>query len=153
MKPRTTRPELKRKRMRPLIIGEKQKKEIAVAVEAARKLPNRLEDVMSIALPLDDKPLRLVDRKSKRPPNMFTVSVDLPVGYRASFSFEYQPTGLFRHLSIGVDEEGALPGHAAILMIAKEFGFIEIDGTWLEEFEPGQFAVNLIELVPDGHTH
>lgn len=135
--------------MRALIIGDTEVAAINEAVATARKRPNRWEDIGPNAVPIDVK-LSLADRKGQR---IFPgISVLLAIGYRAAISFEYQPSGLHRHLSVSVDEPGKVPHQAAIAMIAKAFGFHEPpwDGAWLEEFEPGHYALNILQAEGEG---
>lgn len=73
--------------------------------------------------------------------------------YRAAFSFEDQPNGLVRHLSVSVDtaSKGNVPQPMVLEIIAKTFGFTEFPPragkVWMEEYRPGEWAVNVIELV------
>lgn len=93
--------------------------------------------------------LALSDRKPgfERPPSQHVILGT----YRAAISFEKQPAGLCRHLSISAIKPGTLPLPIVLEMIAKEFGFAEFPPpqgrVWLEEFDPGHEAVNVIELV------
>jgi hypothetical protein len=92
-----------------------------------------------------------------RPPGSIrpqSYNVLIPVGYRAAFSFEEQPAGLVRHLSVSVDTKkpGDCPSIPAMQMIASAFGIEwSLDSgdarVWLEEFEPGKYAVNLIAVI------
>lgn len=75
--------------------------------------------------------------------------------YRASISFEHQPSGLYRHLSVSSRNAGRVPGLEVMKMVAEEFGFRNFpprpdEGqVWLEEFDKGHHAVNALELVND----
>jgi hypothetical protein len=82
-------------------------------------------------------------------------TIDLPFGYRVTFTVEHQPTTVCRHLSISVSDPGKLPGIAAVEMLMKEFGFINPLNRclmWLEEFDPGHQAVNLMEPISGDMT-
>lgn len=104
-----------------------------------------LEHMTSV--PLDARPPGY-----ERPPSSHVL---IPIGYRAAFSFEQQPIGLCRHLS--VSHEGAMPSEAAVAEIARMFGFTAFPPTrgeiktsfriWIEEFDPGEWAVNIVELA------
>lgn len=55
-----------------------------------------------------------------------------------------------RHLSMSVGEAGKFPSPSAFLMIAQEFGFEgnsieELGEIYKEEYEPGHFAINVIQ--------
>jgi hypothetical protein len=73
--------------------------------------------------------------------------------YTAAISFEQQPAGLFRHMSVAVDKRGSLPGLEAIEALVTAFGFSGVPlqrpgKTWSEEYRPGHFAFNIVELEP-----
>jgi hypothetical protein len=74
--------------------------------------------------------------------------------YHAAISFEFQPAGLFRHLSVSSRAPGKVPGPEVMQMLAIEFGFSGWPPTrpnrvWMEEYEPKRHAVNVLELEPD----
>jgi hypothetical protein len=142
---------------RLLLIGPSEKEQIAAIVERARANPLPLDFVKQGWL--DDRTkvtLQDAEQAPKRPRKSEGVSI--PIGYLAAFSFEHQPGGLCRHLSVSVDTPGRLPDDFSMLMIAQAFGFegadiLEpkpfADVCWNEEFEPGHYAVNLVQLVTD----
>jgi hypothetical protein len=84
--------------------------------------------------------------------------------YRAAISFEHQPAGLMRHLSVSSRAEGKVPGPEVMNMVCEAFGFskplceafINRDvgpvstsaRIWAEEFEAGRMAINVIEVEP-----
>lgn len=116
--------------------------------------------------------LKLSDRKPGFRPS--SVHVDIPVGYRAAISFEEQPAGIFRHMSVSTPRKGEkhLPHPVVIAVCCKLFGFSDVivrllkgEGKpgvdmwagriWTEEFDKGHFAVNVIELETsrqEGHA-
>jgi len=140
---------------RALIINEQARGLIAAAIERARKHALPLGDTMAMAM--IDSPenatavLTLADRAGK--PNLRTMveQVELFDGYQCGFSFEQQPHGMVRHLSVAVNNSGKVPMPAAVDMISREFGFREFPPeygrVWVEEFRPGHYAVNVAELV------
>lgn len=87
--------------------------------------------------------------------------------YRCALSFEEQPAGLFKHLSVSSERSDKVPGMEAMQMVCEAFGFSErlcrlignrnaainvaVEGlpsrVWLEEFDKDHYAVNVIELV------
>jgi hypothetical protein len=140
---------LRKRTMRPLLITTEVKAEIAVAIVNARRAPVPIDVVKAMATP-DKTTITLADR----PPGFSPASqhVDIPIGYRAAISFEEQPAGLVRHLSVSVDTPGNYPNVPAVQMIAHEFGIewspdSDDVRVWLEEFDPGHFAVNLVGLI------
>lgn len=138
---------------RLLIINAATKTAIAEAVRRARETPVPLAITTQSAHVEHVHTLTLSD-KAKRtyPPRPKPQQVPIDYGFMAMFSFEDQPAGLVRHLSISVDAKGKLPRPEAVAMIAREFGFQHVppDGDclfWSEEFEPGHFAFNVVEMA------
>jgi hypothetical protein len=71
--------------------------------------------------------------------------------YRAAISFEMQPAGLFKHLSVSSAVRGMVPNEPAMKMVLEAYGFsgyppVRPYRMWLEEFEPGWRAINVVEL-------
>jgi hypothetical protein len=70
-------------------------------------------------------------------------------GYRAVFSFEEQPCGWCRHLSISVDTRFKLPNVPAVELIMKEFGFsggiYDCTNVWVED----EKAINVLQIIED----
>jgi hypothetical protein len=141
---------------RMLLLDDATRRKIGAAVTAARARPVPWETFRNMveAVPQDLAAIALKDRPPGFEPASRAQQVLIPVGYRAAISFEDQPPGLCRHLSISV--EGAKPGMTAnvpaVLAIAEAFGFrVEeglagIDRVWIEEYEPGRWAINLLQL-------
>jgi hypothetical protein len=138
-----------------LMIGTTERERIAEMIAYAKAHPVTF-DFRNVAT---DKPvLELKDRPPgmERPPSQHLV---LPGGYRCAFSIEQQPAGLCTHLSISVEgraKKGMMPSPPAVQMIAEEYGVpYPADKMWLEEFDPGEFAVNLVSLyapAQEGHA-
>lgn len=105
---------------------------------------------MRIALP-DKEVVSLADRKPGSERSVASENVLIPFGYRAAISFEEQPAGIVRHLSVSVDTKGRVPSIPAVEMIAKEFGFTKLDPSttriWVEEFDPGHMAINVVQIA------
>lgn len=138
--------------MRALILDALTQARIEAAIVEARAKPKTRADLERHALP-DRALISLADRGGRGGPS--GVPVAIPRGYLAAFSFEDQPAGLCRHLSISVDTPGSMPSLPAVTMIAKAFG-MEFPFTqqrpgnlWLEEFEPGQQAINIVQREKD----
>jgi hypothetical protein len=140
--------------MAVLIIGAEERARIAEIVNYARAHPVTL-DVVRHGIVDDTDVLKLEDRVPgiERPPS---AHVAFPGGFHAAFSIEQQPAGFCSHLSISVERKGKMPSLEAVQMIAEEFGVpFPPDKAWNEEFEPGQYAVNLLSLMAptdEGHT-
>lgn len=135
---------------RALLITPAISAQIKAAIARARENPTLWEHLKDIAIDPAKAEVTLADRKPGHK-SIDAEHVLIPMGYQAAISFEYQPAGLCRHLSISVDTKGRVPTSEAAHMIAKEFGFSpRVDAVWLEEFEPGHHAVNLVEVVREG---
>lgn len=135
--------------MSVLMIGATEREKIKRVIERAKKRPMPLSRVREGAVD-DTSLLKLEDRKPGfvRPR---TAQVDFPGGYRAAFSIEEQPAGLCTHLSVGVENrsrKGMMPSEEAVKLICKEFGvpFPANGGMWIEEYEPGEYAINLVSV-------
>jgi hypothetical protein len=145
-----------RRIMAVLIIDARVKKEVARLIEAAQRRPVLWEQMKDAVFPVHEtRNLKLSDRKpgAERPP-----SDHIFIGNcRVAFSFEQQPAGMFRHLSVSVPRPGRLPAEAIVLEIMELFGFdrdrrLHI---WMEEFDPGHEAVNVLQSTGDtveGHA-
>jgi hypothetical protein len=143
--------------MAVLIIGATEREKIAEIIAFAKAHPLTFDKMREAIVP-DTPLLKLKDRKPghERPPSQH---VEFPGGYRASFSIEAQPAGLCTHLSISVfgrSRKGMMPGLEAVKMICEEFGVpFPPDKGWTEEFDPGEFAINLVSLyapAQEGHA-
>ena len=77
----------------------------------------------------------------------------VPFGYRCVFSFEHQPHGQYRHLSVSVLGDGVAPNPEAVQMLATEFGFRgQLDNDmliWTEPFGENKIAVNVAQSVAE----
>jgi hypothetical protein len=134
--------------MAVLIVSEKERKRAAEIIAEAKAHPVLFETVRHGVV--DDTPLlRLKDRKPgiERPRSAHMM---FPGGYRAAFSIEQQPAGLCTHLSISVEgrsRKGMMPSVEAVKVICEVFGVpFPPDKGWNEEFEPGEYAINLLSL-------
>lgn len=133
-----------------LIIGDEEKAAVKIAMEKARAHPVSIEAIKAGALNRQERSVfSLKDRKPdfKRPP-----SENVMFGtYRAAISFEQQPIGLCKHLSISTIRPGTVPGEAVIRQVMKLFGFkIGVAGqVWFEEFDPGHVAINIVQADYD----
>jgi hypothetical protein len=137
---------------RVLAIGPIEQAAIQAAVERARARPIPWAQLKDFVVSGDRSEVNLGDRKPGFE-RIQSENVLIPQGYRAAISFEEQPAGIMRHLSVSVDTPGRVPSMEAVKMIAKEFGFNFKTGTgWVEEFEPGHHAINLIEVAVENKT-
>jgi hypothetical protein len=74
--------------------------------------------------------------------------VILPLGWRVAISCEEQPGGRLLHVSMSSPKKGFTPTDYAMLMLVEACGYKskDIARAWLEEFEPGWNAVNVLIL-------
>ncbi|WP_439372899.1 hypothetical protein [Bradyrhizobium sp. DASA03120] len=143
-----------------LIIGEAEQAAIATAIRSALAKPMPWEkmrqlivddrDNPSNTLTLDERPN--ADRIEALRREYPTYPVQLG-SYVAAISFEEQPNGLFRHISIASRNPGKVPNEHAAKMLLEAFGFSGYPPSrpyrvWVEEYEPGRVAINFIELEP-----
>src|SRR5262245_11165817 len=103
-----------------ILIDEELKATIAAAIERAKAKPVDVEKLRDGALALDTIISRLEDRDPdfKRPESEHVILGT----YRASISFEQQPAGLARHLSISTLQPGKVPDRPTCDQIAMLFG-------------------------------
>lgn len=141
--------------MSVLVIGPKEKINIADAIMLARAKPRPWEVLQAIAQDTAPSTLMLRDRK----PGIDAVldaypSHNVILGlYRAAISFEHQPAGLMCHLSVSSHNSRALPGLEVMKVVCEAFGFSAFPPqragrVWVEEFAPRHHAVNVIEIEP-----
>jgi hypothetical protein len=137
-----------------LIIDENARQTIAQALERAKEQAVPIETFRQAMI--DDRAdpvnvLTLADRARSKvtiPPR----SQHLQLGnYHCAISFEHQPGGLARHLSVSSWRRGKVPHQAVMVLIAKAFGFSgfppnRASRVWLEEFAPGHHAINVVEM-------
>lgn len=73
----------------------------------------------------------------------------LPHEISVVFTMEEQPEGLMRHLSVALMVGGNLPNPHVVRMLMSAFGFqgVVADYAYLETFQPGHTAINVLELV------
>lgn len=149
-----------------LFIGPDEETAIKASIAAARKNVTPW-DVFKDLLGAIDKPTEVLlrdrkpgvkDARKKYPPQQTMLGT-----YRCALSFEEQPAGLFRHLSVST-RMGKVPGPQVMEMVCRAYGFddklcralgqpeamifepVRPAHVWVEEFEPGWFAVNVTEL-------
>jgi len=122
------------------------KARIAEAIAKARAKPLG-EDVLN-PTKIEARPLvRLIDRKPDhhRPQSEYVI---LDAIYRASIAFEEQPVGLCKHISVSIEAPDALPPDLIFKAVATAFGFTFPNRgiTWIEEYKPNYYCLNLVDL-------
>jgi hypothetical protein len=140
-----------------LLIGKTERENIAKVIAYAKAHPLSIEALRK-SMVADAATVRLKDRQPghERQPGQHIM---FPGGYHAAFSIEQQPPGFCSHLSVSVEgraKKGMMPSEPAVQMICEEFGVpYPADKIWVEEYQPGEFAVNLVSLyapLQEGHA-
>jgi len=129
-----------------LIIGDDDRLLIKAMLAAARENATPWSECEPVADGSETNSLMLGERKpgvsalrKKYPALPITLGT-----YRAAISFEVQPAGLVKHLSVSSRDEGKVCN-------AFEFTAFPLPPNsgrvWFEEHEPGHMAVNVIEVI------
>jgi hypothetical protein len=146
--------------MSGLFIGENETKAIAAAISAARAKPMPLSVAQQLFIDDREHPTntlmlhereqidRLAEIKREYPSHLVQLGTHI-----VAISFEEQPAGLMRHLSIASRQAGMAPNEHVIRMVCEAFGFSAFPPLrpyriWIEEFGPGHMAINLVEQEP-----
>ncbi|WP_063685496.1 hypothetical protein [Bradyrhizobium stylosanthis] len=143
-----------------LIIGDNEKAAIATAIRSALAKPMPWDKMRQVIVDDRDGPTNTLKLDERPDPDRIdalrreypTYPVQLG-SYVAAISFEEQPSGLFRHLSISSRVPGKVPNEHAAKMVLEAFGFSGYPPSrpyrvWVEEYEPGRVAINFVELEP-----
>lgn len=153
--------------MSVLIIGEPEEEAIRVALAAARARP--VPRFLLESVGIVEQPKRALMLKDRKPGTEEMVgeypAQKVRLGtYRAAVSFEEQPAGLTLHLSVSSQAKGMVPHPLVMRTICEAFGFsrplCDAIGreratafsperpfrVWVEEFQPGHMAINVVEL-------
>ena len=95
--------------------------------------------------------LTLADRESLPEVTREIVNVMLPFGWRVAISCEEQPAGILLHISMNSPADGRVPNPHAMLMLVQTLGHTQDDiaSTWIEEYEPGKRAVNMLIMLEE----
>jgi hypothetical protein len=141
-----------------LVIGRKEQQAIEEALTAARERPTPWSVMQEIAIDDREQPINTLTLDQRKNPDRIaeitraypTQRVQLGT-YEVAISFEEQPAGIFKHLSISSRNPDKVPNEHAVAMVVKAFGFSDWPPTrpyrvWVEEYKPGHMAINLVEL-------
>jgi hypothetical protein len=138
--------------MTAFLIRPEDERHLKAAVEQAQANPIPWEILKDGVTPEQDiDRLTLAERESIPDVARTREEVMLPLGWRVSITCEEQPAGLLLHLSMSSPVKGKIPTEHALRLVIEACGFTLEDCArgWLEEFEPGWNAVNvLIFLKP-----
>jgi hypothetical protein len=140
--------------MSVLVFSDKIREDIAQAITKARANPVPWEALQSVATLTPKNDMEYDEERQKKADELYRLypSQSLILGnVRVAFSFEYQPSGLYRHISFSVQKKGKVLDFIPAQELAKAFGFSGLPPTnpysvWTEEYEPGMYAINIMEL-------
>lgn len=137
--------------MAAVLIDDRVRADIAHALEQARANVIPWETMKThvagnqatATLNLED---RNPDAKGERPPS-YCVTFS-GSGVTACVSFEEQPAGILRHLSISTGRPERLVSPTIAEQICAEFGIVMLKAAriWVEEYKPGYRAVNVVAI-------
>lgn len=125
--------------MRPLIIDNNVKEQIAKVIDHAKQNIFSVDDLLDV-----------MNKEISKAGDSEGFTVVIPVGYTCVFSYENQPIGLARHLSISVDEPDKMPNVESVKEIMNQFGFeseLEQCIVGIEKLEESYNAISIAELV------
>lgn len=128
----------------PFIMDDHAKK----AIEDLRTLAERKDRIIT----LETLKACAIDPKTNltRPYTPDDQTLCLSLGWVITFSLEYQPKGLSRHVSISCPIEGNIPAPEVAMLIMDALGFtgpLQENYVYQEEYKKGWFAINILELV------
>lgn len=125
--------------MRPLIIDDELKANIAKLVEYAEKNPFTMDDLLDI-----------YNKQMQPAGDMGPYTLVLQFGFKIVYTIEKQVNGDVRHLSISVDAPGKLPNPGVVEEIMRLIGFdneLSDCVIYLEDIGPNHQAINVLEVI------
>jgi len=127
------------------------------AVTKALAHPTPWEALKAAVVANDTDMVTLADRGGLPKIEKWIENVKLPLGWRVAISCEEQPAALLLHVSMSSPKKGKVPSLEAMMMLVDAIGFDWDDVTkaWIEEFDPGHMAVNVLIVLEErtgGHA-
>jgi hypothetical protein len=142
--------------MTAFMIGSDDDKRLKAAVERASEHPIPWE-VLKVGIPPNQPTdrLTLADREGLPEVSQTREVVMLALGWRVAITVEEQPAGRLLHLSMSSPVKGRVPNEHAMRMVIEACGFKLDDCArgWLEEFEPGWNALNVLLFLSPPRAH
>jgi hypothetical protein len=135
------------------LIGPDDEARLKIAVVSALKNPIPWEIAKDrVTKNQETDTVTLADREDVAPVPRTVEEVILPFGWRVAISCEEQPAGTLLHISMSSPKKGKIPSEHAMLLLIQACGYelLDVARGWLEEFEPGWNAINVLILTnPD----
>jgi hypothetical protein len=138
--------------VRPLILSNEIRSSILKVVKYAEEHRIPLKDMLDR---INDKKKRMVP-----PGDSPDRTIDIPIGYRVTFTIEQQrmPLDWVRHISVSIDMKSpdkSLPSLMSVQMLMIEFGMRPLDQkndiVFLEDIKGGEVdgkeAVNIVQKI------
>src|ERR1700751_5180178 len=130
--------------MSVLVFSDKIREDIAQAITKALANPVPWEALQSVATLTPKNNMEYDEERQKKADEIYRLypSQSLMLGnVRVAFSFEYQPTGLYRHISFSIHRKGKVLDFLPSQELVKAFGFTGLPpsnphSVWTEEYEP-----------------
>jgi hypothetical protein len=136
--------------MTVFILDTESQDQLRAAAERARTKPIPWEVLKRGITPRQEThDLTLADREGVPLIPREPEQVMLPGGWRVAISCEEQPAGFLLHVSMSSPADGKVPVPLAMDMLIKACGYSprDVGRTWLEEYEPGKRAVNMLIML------
>jgi hypothetical protein len=132
-------------------VGQKQIADLHDLRDRAASAPVHLPAVMVA--------VQTPDGKRRHMKAMDRLTVEIPIGFLVTLSIETgHPVGTCRHMSMSTARKGAAPTQEAVMMVARELGFVgDLSScrVWVEDLQRGNGrakAVNVVQPVRITHA-
>ena len=86
-----------------------------------------------------------VDERNRRQ------TITLPIGYTLTLTYEWQPIGMCRHVSIAPASTNSIPVEKAIALVRRHLDFTPCN-SWVEDMADGNKAWNAIQIIDEAPT-
>jgi len=140
--------------MTSFIIRREDETQLRAAAAEVRKHPIPWETLKRGVVPGDKSELTLADRDGVPEIQRTKAEVMLLFGWRVCITCEEQPAGILLHVSMSSPADGKVPRPESMFMLADALGYKkkDIGRFWIEEYEPGQRAVNMLIVLEERQT-
>ena len=127
------------------------------AVAKARSHPTPWEVLKGAVVKRDTDVVTLAERGGLPKIEKWIENVMLPFDWRVAISCEEQPAAILLHVSMSSPKKGRVPSPEAMMLLTDALGFDwdNVARVWLEEFDPGHLASNMLIVLEEragGHA-